>query len=52
MIDWMTRQKEKINEKKVLQKDREEYIKDKIKNLDHPFEKDITICDDLLAFLH
>ena len=43
---------EKANEKEAVSKEREEYIQEKIKNLDHPYEKDITTCDDLLAFLH
>ena len=52
MIDWMTRQVEKANEKEAISKEREEFIQEKLKNLDHPYEKDITTCDDLLAFLH
>ena len=52
MIDWMQRQKDKAIDKETENEERKKIIEDQIKNLEHPFEKEITTCDQLIAFLH
>ena len=52
MIDWMQRQKDKAIEKEADNEERKKVIDEQIKNLEHPFEKEITTCDQLIAFLH
>ena len=52
MIDWMQRQKDKAIDKETENEERKKLIDDQIKNLEHPFDKEITTCDQLIAFLH
>ena len=52
MIDWMQRQKDKAIDKETENEERKKIIDEQIKNLEHPFEKEITTCDQLIAFLH
>ena len=45
MIDWMQRQKDKAIDKETENEERKKIIDEQIKNLEHPFEKEITTCD-------
>lgn len=51
-IEWMQRQKERVSQREA---EREEVIKDReslIKNLPHPFLKELDTCEHLIAYLH
>ena len=52
MIDWMQRQKEKAIEKEGEQEERKKAVEEELKNLEHPFDKEITTCEQLISFLH
>ena len=51
-IEWMHRQKERVGQREA---ERQEIVAEReqtIKNLPHPYLKELETCDHLISFLH
>ena len=50
-IEWMQRQKDKVLQNVAFKQEREEERKEAIKNMAHPYAKELDCCDHLIGYM-